>query len=488
MRIKKSIMFSYVIVMMIPALIIGLTLAMIVDSNNAVKASDYVTNTFIFNKYSKLLKNPDLYEGDFDYENIIEEEDKEKVNYTLYDPEGRLIYTSDKTMQETMNVNESKENLLKGLYERKSDTEKEVMKEPVYKDGHIFGIYKIELNREQFVTRINFLVLTGITIAVASLIFVIIFSNFFAEKRLNEPLVKLVEAMNGYAEGNFVQIESRRDDEIGEIIYQFNNMRQELEEKRQSIDQDNAEREYMVMAISHDLKTPLTAIRTNIELMKATGECNFAKLDGVIDKCDQMTLMLDNLMNYNLLQTGTDLDLAVVDGEEVMETLMFGYEDLIKSNELEPNIDVKLKGIYELDVIQIDRVIGNLVMNAIKYCSMGGRIDVGVYSEEYELPDFISKDIRGKYEDRKGKLHIIVRNDAPKLSERQLEKITMPFYKINEARNEKKGGFGLGLSIVALIVDKHKGEIDFYSEDDHLTIVIELDRRVYEKKDPALNS
>lgn len=476
MRIKRSIMGSYVVVILLPIIIALLSSLMIIKNNREARVRDYVTNTFLIQKYSKILDDVSLYEGDHDFDSLIESEDRDLVDIALYNYDGRLIYKSNIENVNELNRTEPKDSLLKGLYERVYELDNDSIKRPVYRNDKIIGVYNIAIHRVEFVNKVNNIIMTGIFVFIGSLVLLFIFANRFTENRINKPIQKLVFAMNEFASDRFVKISSRDDDEIGAIISNFNRMRDDIRDKSYQIRNDHAERNYMVMAISHDLKTPLTAIRTNIELIRENGECDLLKLDGIIEKCDLMSSMLDNLMNYNLLQSGGEIEPVTVDGKEAIDTLFFGYKDLIENAGLSSDIDVKIEGEYNLDVNQMDRVIGNLIINAIKYCKPGGQISLGVYSEEYELPDHLDPAIKARYSDLKDKMLIIVKNDTARLSEEQLKKISYPFYKLDDSRSKERGGIGLGLSIAVLIVDKHDGEVDFYSEEDNLTIVIELNR------------
>lgn len=476
MRIKRSVMASYLIVLLIPILIASLIGIMIIRTNRDVQVRDYVTNTFLIQKYTDKLEDPKWYYGGQDYSSIIDGEDDELVDIRLQNYEGRLIYDSN---QKSVNfsINSSRENLLKGLYERRYAANSDSIKLPVIQGEQIIGIYTITIHRVEFINQINEIILSGTTVFLITLLLLFAFANRFTEKRINQPIQQLIFAINEFAQDRLVQVPVTYDDEIGEVIRNFQNMQRDIQEKRDQLKIEQAEREYMVMAISHDLKTPLTAIRTNTELMQVTGRLDEAKAQVVLDKCDYMKQMLEDLLDYNILQSDSSIQLVRVDGREAMETILYGYQELIEANGLKGFMEIKMLGEYDMDVAQMERVMGNLIINGIKYSKTGGNLYVGAYSEEFALPNTLSDAVQEKHLERRGKLTLVVQNTAERLSDDELKKITTPFYKVDQSRNLEQSGAGLGLSIVVLIVEKHGGTVEFYSEEECLTVVIELDRR-----------
>ena len=238
MRIKRSIMGSYVVVILLPIIIALLSSLMIIKNNREARVRDYVTNTFLIQKYSKILDDVSLYEGDHDFDSLIESEDRDLVDIALYNYDGRLIYKSNLENVNELNRTEPKDSLLKGLYERVYELDNDSIKRPVYRNDKIIGVYNIAIHRVEFVNKVNNIIMTGIFVFIGSLVLLFIFANRFTENRINKPIQKLVFAMNEFASDRFVKISSRDDDEIGAIISNFNRMRDDIRDKSYQIRND----------------------------------------------------------------------------------------------------------------------------------------------------------------------------------------------------------------------------------------------------------
>lgn len=471
-------MSSYIIVMMLPVIITAMAISILVNATKSIRNERETVNSYLYHKYSKILSSSDVFSIGFDLESLIDQADRKLIDLNIYDIDGSLYYSSNLHDYKNIVKEDLEDAILKNLYDFNSEKATNTIKGHILDDNKILGVYEIRIHRTDAYDTIRNVLIFWLILLSLGMAFLLYFSNKFTENRINKPIQKLVFAMNEFGNGRFVKINSRRDDEIGEVIYNFILMRDRLNENSELLKKQQQEKNYMVMAISHDLKTPLTAIRTNIELLKATRELDISKLEGAIEKCDHMKEMLDDLMNYNTLDSQNSLEIVRVDADEAMDTILFGYEDLIESSDLEANFEVNTKGEYDMDVGQMDRVLGNLISNAIKYSKKDGTIRVSVRSSEFGLPEFIDKSIAMNYKDGNDKLYIVVQNSAEKIPDDKLNKIAYPFYKIDKSRQGEKGSMGLGLSIVVLIVEKHGGRLDFYSSDDYLTIVIEMNRNI----------
>jgi len=187
------------------------------------------------------------------------------------------------------------------------------------------------------------------------------------------------------------------------------------------------EREQMLGAVSHDLRTPITRLRLRAELIE--DEALRAKFARDLAEMEAMTAVaLDFLRGVN-----KDEPVQPVDVTALLESLQADSE--------EAGHDVTVQGEmqtpYPAHPLALKRLLSNLIENAIKY---GARASVTV-------------------EDKAAQLRIVVADEGPGIPEEQLEQVFEPFYRIEGSRSRDTGGVGLGLSVARDIARAHGGEL-----------------------------
>ena len=263
------------------------------------------------------------------------------------------------------------------------------------------------------------------------------------------PLVKLRKATRNIKEGNldFV-LEVEGNDEFSQLCQDFEEMRKHLKESTEEkilMDKENKE---LISNISHDLKTPITAVKGYVEgIMDGVADTP-EKMDRYVrtiyNKTNEMDHLINELTFYSKIDTNripyTFSKLNVEDyfsdcAEELgLEMETRGIE-LVYANYVEKDVQVIADG------EQIRRVIHNIVSNAIKYMEKPrGIIQIRVK----DVGDFIQVEIE---DNGKG----IAAKDLPYIFDR--------FYRTDVSRNSSKGGSGIGLSIVKKIMEDHGGKV-----------------------------
>jgi two-component system sensor histidine kinase MprB len=224
------------------------------------------------------------------------------------------------------------------------------------------------------------------------------------------------------------------DDEIGRLATSFNAMLDALERSMTALDASVGSQRQLVADASHELRTPVTSVRTNIELLQRLGpEMDAAEhrrvLDDVVVQLEELTLLINDLID---LSRGEDpaeevedvrLDLLV---EEVVQKTGARASATLHM-ELEPAI---IAGVPA----RLARAVGNLLDNAVKYSPAETPIDVR---------------LRGK--------ELTVRDHGPGISEEDLPHIFDRFYRGADAR--RRPGSGLGLAIVRQVAEQLGGAI-----------------------------
>lgn len=208
-------------------------------------------------------------------------------------------------------------------------------------------------------------------------------------------------------------------------------------------------RKEFVANVSHELKTPITAIRSYSETLLEGGvpEDMQNKFLGVIEKeADRMNrLVLDLLLLSNIdYKKGEEVKVASVT-EKVKDAIdkLRILADEKKQKLIYTLADEELKALIDPDALE--QIITNLISNAIKYTNEEGTIEVKLYS-------------------KMAKIHIDVSDNGIGIPEKDQKRIFERFYRVEKGRSRKMGGTGLGLSIAKEMANAYKADIVFTSK------------------------
>lgn len=318
MKIKAWLLIMFFIVMVLP--IVGAySLYVWINAYYQDKnVAEYFDKWTELNQVKDVVDNPVLYQKNADFEEI-EELTNEQLAITLYTKSGYVLYSSNPLLTGYV----GKERMLNGLYDLQQAYNAFTYKEPVYLKGDLLGIYEIQLIRTDWVKGVE--KRSWLVIASTILLFLIIYLTviLLLHRKLNRPLRELMQQMRHFAKGQHVKSNlSVRKDEIGALAKTFEAMQDEIEKTRASLKTEQQQKEMMIASISHDLKTPLTAIQAYAESLQTKGlteqqEAEYQQV--IITKADRIKHMLEDLMMFTLLQsTNYTLELIAVDGEEFL--------------------------------------------------------------------------------------------------------------------------------------------------------------------------
>ena len=263
------------------------------------------------------------------------------------------------------------------------------------------------------------------------------------------PLGQMKIATQNIKDGNLdFELEVETDDEIGQLCRDFEEMRVRLKEtSSEKVEYDKRSKE-LISNISHDLKTPITAIKGYVEGI----------MDGVADTPEKMERYIrtiynkandmDNLINELTLYSKIDSNRIPYN----FSTL--SVNDYFNDCASDLKIDIESRGVkfdylnyvnddvkIIADAEQLKRVINNIVSNAIKYMNKSQK---QIHLRVKDVGDFVQVEIE---DNGKG----IGAKELPYIFER--------FYRTDTSRNSATGGSGIGLSIVKKIIEEHGGKI-----------------------------
>ncbi len=206
-----------------------------------------------------------------------------------------------------------------------------------------------------------------------------------------------------------------------------------------------------VSQASHDLRTPLAAIKGSLDNLSlgVAGELTEKQnklLMRATRSVDRLTDLINDVLDLNRIETGrVHLEIGEIALRPIVENLVQENKTYANSK----NITLKLDAPDEALVIhadpgKIERVVGELIGNAVKYSSEGGSIDVSIQHQENNAV-------------------LTVKDSGIGMSKEELNKIWDRFYRTPTSQNLARGS-GLGLSITKELVEMHGGEIQVDSE------------------------
>lgn len=266
---------------------------------------------------------------------------------------------------------------------------------------------------------------------------------------ISAPLGQLKKATHNIEEGNLdFTVEGCQVAEINDLCEGFEDMRKRLKlttEEKMAFDQES---KALISNISHDLKTPITAIKGYVEgIMDGVADTP-EKMDRYIHtiylKANEMDRLINELTFYSKIDTNripyTFSKIHIVDYfDDCVEEL--GVELDAQGVELNYNCQVSREIIVIADAEQLKRVINNIISNSIKYMD---KDEPKIQIRLRDVGDFVQIEME---DNGKG----IEAKNVPYIFER--------FYRTDASRNSTKGGSGIGLSIVKKIMEDHGGKV-----------------------------
>lgn len=239
---------------------------------------------------------------------------------------------------------------------------------------------------------------------------------------------------------------SSRDKELRRLAAALNGQLRRLRARRQRFEQGDLELKNAVTNISHDLRTPLTAICGYLDLLKGEEVSPAARryLGIVEERADLLKRLTEELFRYSVaLAAPQALTDASVSLNRALEESVAGYYAALKARGIAPVIHLPENPVLRrLDAGALARVFANLMANALQYS--GGDLEISL-TEKGE---------------------VVFENAAPALSEVQLGKLFDRFYTVEEGRKST----GLGLSIARALTEQMGGAVAARYEGGRLSI------------------
>lgn len=241
---------------------------------------------------------------------------------------------------------------------------------------------------------------------------------------------------------------SCRDRHMRALAADINSELQKLREDRRRYVQGDTELKDAVTNISHDLRTPLTAISGYLHLLEGEDKSDEAAhyIEIIKNRCELMKQLSEELFRYSVAASTSDKpEYEKLSLNSVLEESISTYYAALKSAQINPDISIcESRVIRTLDKKALSRIFGNIISNAIKYSDGDLRIELH----------------------NNGK--IIFSNHAANMDEIQTGKLFNRFYTVENAEKST----GLGLSIAKVLTEKMNGSISAQYKNDILSIAV----------------
>lgn len=401
-----------------------------------------------------------------EFRNLIENSDeKSRMEITAIDRSGRIALSSSGfsyTQQENMS---DYEDALKSPNGRGYYVGKNVMGEKIMAVSVTVESSAAEYSAVRYVVslenvdRVLLFYTLGLSAAGLVIIGLVVLSGSFFIRSIVNPVREVGAAARKFATGDMsARIVKKSDDELGELCDIINYMADEISASEE-VKND------FISSVSHELRTPLTAIKGWSETLlslEGSGEerSNLTKGLRVIDsETERLTGMVEELLDFSRMQNGrltlvkTNMDILAELGEAVLIYGERARRDGIELAYEEPEMVSPIFG----DKSRLRQVFINVIDNALKYSSQGGRVEISVSEGE-------------------GFVQIAVADTGCGIAPEDLPKIKTKFYKANQTRR----GSGIGLAVADEIIRLHEGELQIESQlgaGTRVTILLPVNRR-----------
>lgn len=304
------------------------------------------------------------------------------------------------------------------------------------------------------VTKMNSLISKHLLIDMfIAIVIILVFTSLmltqWIHKGVFNPINELNIAMRKIKEGNFdYALQTDAKGEIGDLYRNYEDMRLRLKESAEEKQQHEKQNKELISNISHDLKTPITAIKGYVEgIMDGVADTP-EKIDKYIKTIYNKANDMDRLINELTIYSGIDNNRIPYNFHRINVADYFG--DCVEEVGLDlesKNIELNYSNLVEPDTIviadpeQMKKVINNIISNSVKYMDKRhGQIDIRILDEVDSI-------------------RVEIEDNGKGIAQKDLQRIFERFYRTDASRNSAQGGSGIGLSIVKKIIEDHGGYI-----------------------------
>ena len=264
---------------------------------------------------------------------------------------------------------------------------------------------------------------------------------YAAIQYLFSPIRHLEQGVKRIGQGDLAyRIDVERGDELGRLAHSINSMASDIQHML------DAKRQ-MLLAISHELRTPITRAKVAMSLIEAG-----PPLDSIGQDLDEMVVLIERILESERLSSKHEpLNLELIRPYSLIGDVVQEYF---------PHSNICISGCDGVAALMLDRqrmsiLLKNLIDNALKYTESRQPVDVCCFEDIGQ--------------NNKHVVHFVVKDCGVGIAANHLAHLTEPFYRADPSRQRKTGGVGLGLYLCKMIAESHGGQLLISSELGHGT-------------------
>ncbi|MFK8067663.1 MAG: ATP-binding protein [Gammaproteobacteria bacterium] len=311
---------------------------------------------------------------------------------------------------------------------------------PIKLNDQIIGYLRIrsvsnftnKLNRRFIDSQLHSLIGIAILGFILSLIAAWLLSNYFRKR-----FIQLTDIANDLTAGKFDQrIEVTHDDELSDLGRNFNVLADTLDKNRQA-------QKRWIADISHELRTPLSILSGEVEaLQDGVRPLDQNSINSLANEATHLNRLVNDLYQLSLSDLGKlDYQKSRTDLSDILNRVIDQYQPRLEKQNLTLGILINSEPVFiSGDEQRLVQLFSNLLENTIKYTDQNGQVIIACEQDQNNAVV--------RFED-----------SSPGIPKENLSKIFDRLYRVENSRNRKTGGAGLGLAIATSIVEAHQGEI-----------------------------
>lgn len=471
MKLKNRLIIAFFVIILVPVMLTGIALFALTQYQMAAIERTYnvpnvtyetLSNSLqmisksTLNDYEEIQKQVKENADQFLNQDFLEQWGKkleDKNSYVIVRKGAELFYPEDNG-----EITKLFENLPDyGEYMGESDTGVYIGNEVnafvkqtdvIFSDNTKGSIFIIT-SATEIIPQIKRMMIDLVIAIIAILIFTAALLTMWIYRGISTPLNHLREATQKIKEGNLdFTLDAEGDDEISELCRDFEDMRKRLKETAEENVAYDRESKELISNISHDLKTPITAVKGYVEGIMDGVANTPEKMERYIKTIYNKANEMDRLINELTFYSKIDTDRIPYTFNKIKVANYFSdCKEEIALDLANKNIDLAYFNYVDEDVMiiadaeQLKRVINNIIGNSVKYMDKPkGYINIRIK----DVGDFIQVEIE---------------DNGPGIAVKDLPLIFDRFYRADASRNSARGGSGIGLSIVRKIIEDHGGKI-----------------------------